>query len=318
MIKTIKVSNVAYLSYQMHFDAKIKRKTSTTIKDVNLYNMMLINSDDTADSSFMVFPFSLLSYLGTEYFVDICLSVSNEKINSEIFIEFYYFNSIEKDYDFITYHLIFNKNGITKEMLNDIDIRTKESGKFATELPQEICNYFNNFFSFNFLNDIQVNKYFEISSSMIREFDTFKHFTIDFFKYLGYTVSDIFFDNDQELNIKFAYTSNNISAEEDKELKIIISLCSVLFTVFIKTGTVYLSNLHEMLPQESLVRVFELMSISDAFMLHNNCQFVLEESNKIINFIDNSEFLYKPIVEDVQILKVTEFLNTFFVEWKKN
>jgi hypothetical protein len=64
--------------------------------------------------------------------------------------------------------------------------------------------------------------------------------------------------------------------------------------------------------------VFELMSISDAFMLHNNCQFVLEESNKIKDFIDNSEFLYKPIVEDVQILKVTEFLNTFFVEWKKN
>ena len=112
MIKTIKVSNVAYLSYQMHFDAKIKRKTSTTIKDVNLYNMMLINSDDTADSSFMVFPFSLLSYLGTEYFVDICLSVSNEKINSEIFIEFYYFNSIEKDYDFMYYQCSTNQDSV--------------------------------------------------------------------------------------------------------------------------------------------------------------------------------------------------------------
>lgn len=318
MIKTIKVANLGYLSFQMHFDAKVNKKITTKLNNDNLYNMMLVTSNSDSKGTGIMLTFVLLSYMNTQYFSDICRSVHCFNYNSEIYIEFYYYNTDKANYDLVKYHLIFNKNGIVKEILDDINIRKENSGSYVTELPEKLCDYFNNFFTFDCLNDIQIDKYFEISTSMIKEFETYKHFVVDFFKYLGYTVNDIFFNNDNELTIKFAYTSTSIAIEEDKELKIITSLSSLLFSVFIKTGLLYISNLQSVLPQESLVRVFELTSMNDAFSLHNNCQFIIDESYDIHTFLDNSQFLVSPIVEDVQILKLTEFLKSSFVEWKKN
>jgi hypothetical protein len=318
MIKSIKVANIAYLSFQMHFDAKVNKKTTTKLNNENLYNMMLVTSENDLKATGILLSFVLLSYMNTEYFPDICKSVHCPNNNSKINIEFYYYDSEKSNYELVNYHLIFNENGIVKEILNDINIRTKNSGKFVPEIPEKLSDYFNNIFTFDCLNQIQVDKYFDISINMIKDFETYKLFLIDFFKYLGYNVNEIFFNDENELSVRFAYTSTSITIDEDKELKIIVSLCSIVFTVFIKTGMLYLSNLQSVLEHESLVRMFELISMNDSFTLHNNCQFIVEESSEIYTFLENSQFLFSPIIEDVQILKVTEFLKSTFVEWKKN
>lgn len=316
MIKSLKVSNVAHLSFQLHFNAKKEKEISFKINDSYLYNMLLLTCDDKSDPSYFLFPFTLLSYLGTEYFNELCFSVGSPVVESKIEIEFFYYNIDMSEHDLIKYVLVFNQHGIIKELLNDIDIRDNNSSKYATELPELITSYFQTYQHFNCLNEIQVNKYYSISVEMIKSSSTFKKFVVDFFNRLGYIVNDLFFD-DNELQLIYKYASGKVDVEYDNELKLITALASVLFVVFMKNGILYISNAIKVLPHESTVSFYEILSSHKA-LKRVNCQFLVEERDDVFNFLYNSNFSFSPLIEDVQIIKVTEYLNTPIVEWKKN
>jgi len=318
MIKTIKVSNVAYLSYQMHFDSVVNKPISFGINNINLYNLMLVTADEKSDPAYMLFPFTLLSNLGTEYFHDLCVSIAQPNIISKIEIEFFYLDPTLHEYQLISYVLAVKQSGIVKELLNGYDIRNDASGKYATELPEVLSAYFQTYHSFNCINDLQVNRYFDISSEMVKTSKVFKTFLVDIFNYLGYVVNEVNCNEYNELYVVYKYASGKVTVEEDSELKIITALASVLFVVFIKTGIVYISNAQMVLPHESLVAFYEMISSKSIFRSKNDCQFILEESNEIYNFLYNTNFSISPLIENVQILKVIEHFKSTFVEWTRN
>jgi hypothetical protein len=317
MIKSLKVSNVANMSYQLHFNAEKQKEISFKISNFYLYNMLLLTCDDKSDPAYFIFPFSILNYLGTEYFNDLCFSVGSPKINSKIIIEFFYFNTEINDYEIINYILIFNQEGIVNEIFNDINLRTKDSSKYVSELPELILSYFQSYYFFNCMNDLQINKHYSISLEMIESSSIFKKFIIDFFNYLGYIINDIFIDN-EELYVIYKYSSGKIDVESDNELKLIVSLSSLIFIIFMRQGVFYLSNISKVLPHESTVLFYEMMSINDNFRRKNNCQFIIQESHEIFDFLYNSNFSINPIIEDTQIIKVIEYFNRPIVEWKRN
>ena len=318
MIKTLKVSNIGYLSFQMHFDAKKDKNITFSINNTNLYNMMLVTCDDVSDPSYALYPFTLLSNLGTEYFADLCVAIIPPKVKSKIEVEFFYYDGSVNEYKLVNYIIVLSQEGIIKEILDDNELRTDKSGKFVSELPELLTTYFNSYKNFNCLNDIQVNKHFDISSEMIKISDVFKRFVVELFNYLGYIINDIFCDDTNDLSLVYKYTAGKVTIEDDKELKMIVSLASPLFMMFIKTGVLYISNIHKVLPYESTVRFYEMASCSKTFKEKNHCQFIIEEKSDIYDFLYKTDFVVSPIVEDVQIIKVIEFLNTPFVEWKKN